>query len=452
MKKLFIALAAVALTACVKAPEKTVKVYAWQGEGGNTTEQTLQADFSKWHAHGVDGMCYNAGHDTEKIQRAAKAAHANGMEYHAWIPAMLQHGLDSTLYAVNRKGESAYSVQAYVPYYKCLCPNQEGTAEFLLDLYGKVADIPEVDYIHLDYIRYVDVILARGLWEKYGLVMDEEYPTADYCYCDKCVADFKAATGIDIKSVEDPSKCAEWAQFRCDLITKLVNRIADEVHGKGKKVSAAVFPGPDSHAKWMVRQEWNKWNIDAFFPMNYNDFYMEPAAWVGKVTKEEVEATTDLQRELNNYLDSFRSIVCYAAQIYGFYHEVSRLTDNMDDFTRQLGRSPTNALAVALSARRNRIYRELLLGSVEIVNDIRAVCLAENKMTERERMEIVFSVRPKLQGMNGTLQRLTKAVKYTTMCDIWYEIDGGARPAADKHDIAEAARRRWRQIGKNVRP
>ena len=59
MKKLFIALAAVALTACVKAPEKTVKVYAWQGEGENTTEQTLQADFSKWHAHGVDGMCYN---------------------------------------------------------------------------------------------------------------------------------------------------------------------------------------------------------------------------------------------------------------------------------------------------------------------------------------------------------------------------------------------------------
>ena len=57
MKKLFIALAAVALTACVKAPEKTVKVYAWQGEGGNTTEQTLQADFSTWHAHGVDGMC-----------------------------------------------------------------------------------------------------------------------------------------------------------------------------------------------------------------------------------------------------------------------------------------------------------------------------------------------------------------------------------------------------------
>ena len=73
-------------------------------------------------------------------------------------------------------------------------------------------------------------------------------------------------------------------------------------------------------------------------------------------TKEEVKGTTDLQREFNNYLNSFRSIVCYAAQIYGFYHEVSRLTDNMGDFTRQLGQAPANALAVALSSRRNRIY------------------------------------------------------------------------------------------------
>ena len=169
-------------------------------------------------------------------------------------------------------------------------------------------------------------------------------------------------------------------------------------------------------------------------------------------TKEEVQATADLQREFNKYLDSFRSIVCYAAQIYGFYHEISRLTDNMEDFTRQVSRSTTNALAVALSTERNRIYRELMLGSVEIVNDIRMACLAENKMTERERMEIAFGIRPKLKLMNTKLQRLTKAVKYTTMSDIWYEIDEGARPVADKRDIVEAAKRRWKQIGKNVRP
>lgn len=169
-------------------------------------------------------------------------------------------------------------------------------------------------------------------------------------------------------------------------------------------------------------------------------------------TKEEVKATTDLQREFNNYLDSFRSIVCYAAQIYGFYYEVSRLTDNMGDFTKQLGRSPANALAVALSAQRNRIYRELIMNSVEVVNDIRTACLSDNKMTEKERMEIVFGIRPKLKTMNTKLQRLTKTVKYTTLGDVWHEIDEGARPAADKRGIVDAAKRRWRQIGKNVRP
>jgi len=169
-------------------------------------------------------------------------------------------------------------------------------------------------------------------------------------------------------------------------------------------------------------------------------------------TKEEVETTTDLQREFNDYLSSFRSIVCYAAQIYGFYHEIAQLTDNMGDFTKQLERHTANALAVALSTRRNQIYRELILGSVEIVNDIRTACLSDNKMTERERMEIVFGIRPKLKMMNKRLQRLTKAVKYTTMGDIWREIDEGARPITDKRDIVEAAKRRWRLSGKNVRP
>ena len=169
-------------------------------------------------------------------------------------------------------------------------------------------------------------------------------------------------------------------------------------------------------------------------------------------TKEEVEAVTDLQREFNDYLDSFRSVVSYAAQIYGFYHEITHLTENMGEFTGQLKNSPTNALAVALSTNRNKIYRELIYNSIEIINDIRTVCLSDNKMTEKERMEIGFGIRPKLQLMNKKLQRLTKAVKYTTMGDIWREIDEGARPAADKRDIVEAAKRRWRQIGRNVRP
>ena len=135
-------------------------------------------------------------------------------------------------------------------------------------------------------------------------------------------------------------------------------------------------------------------------------------------TKEEVEATTDLQRKYNEYLDRFNDIIVYAAQIYGFYHEVGRLTENFGQLTRQLRQSPTNALAVALTPKRNTIYRELIMTSVDIVNDIRQVCLSDIKMTEKQRVEIVFGIRPKLKLMNRKLSRLARAVKYTSLNDV----------------------------------
>ncbi len=169
-------------------------------------------------------------------------------------------------------------------------------------------------------------------------------------------------------------------------------------------------------------------------------------------TKEEVEATTNIQKEFNTYLDSFYSIICYAAQTYGFYHEITRLTENMGDLTKQLKDKTSNAIAVALSAKRNKIYREVIMNSVEIVNDIRTACISDNKMTEHQRLEIVFNVRPKLQLMNKKLQRLTIAVKYTSLNDVWLEISEGTLPKADKKRIVQNAKRRWKQIGRNVRP
>ncbi len=163
---------------------------------------------------------------------------------------------------------------------------------------------------------------------------------------------------------------------------------------------------------------------------------------------EEVNATTDLQKEFNNYLDDFHNIIAYAAQIYGFYHEIDRMVDNLGSFSHQLGDHPTNALAVALSANRNKIYREIIMGSVDIVNDIRLVCLADTKMTEKERLEIVLGIRPKLKLMNKKLQRLTKAVKYTSLADVWAEIDYNARSEADKASITRQCMERWRRNGR----
>lgn len=267
-----------------------IPVYIWQGYDDFESVEAMRNDFKQWKKHHVVGVCINAGMDRQKIATAAKIAKEEGLIYHAWIPTVLQQGLDKSWYTVNRLGQSAYDNPPYVPYYKTLDPRNPAVIDYLVKQFSEIAETPHVDYIQLDYIRYADVILAKGLWAKYNLVMHEEYPNADFCYCDDCVEAFKAQSGIDIRQVKDPSKIKSWAKFRCDAVTHLVNTIAAAVHAKGKKVSADVFPGPKSHAVPMVRQEWNKWNLDAVFPMNYNDFYLEPASWLKKITKEEVRS------------------------------------------------------------------------------------------------------------------------------------------------------------------
>lgn len=289
-------LLAAGLFSCNPAEEYKIPVYAWTGGPGEASDEEIAAKFKDLKERGIDGLMYNGGQNPDTYRRVGKLAKAAGLEFHTWIPTMVQSpkpGLDSAMYAINGKGESAYDKPAYVDYYKFLCPSREGVYDFLEDMYGAIAEVEEVDGIHLDYIRFPDVILARGLWDKYGLVMDREYPDYDYCYCERCAADFKAKSGIDITEAEDPSQVEEWKQFRYDLITSIVNRLAEHVHQKGKKINAAVFPGPNSVAKKIVRQEWDQWNLDAVYPMHYNDFYLEKPAWIGEVTKEGVTAVED---------------------------------------------------------------------------------------------------------------------------------------------------------------
>ena len=289
MRKLFVSLVAVTMLVACSGPKNDVPVYGWFGIGENTDMTQLQEKFRFLKSQGLTGVCVN-NRDPELVKKASALAHAEGLEYHAWIPCVVRAGMPHEWYAVNRLGQSADEFPAYVDYYKVLDPHNPAVHDYFVKKMTEIASLPDVDYVQLDYIRYPDVILARGLWDKYGLVMDEEYAPADYCYCEGCVADFKAQTGIDILAVEDPSKVAEWARFRCQSVTGLVNDICAAVHAVGGKVSADVFPGPDSHAAWMVRQQWNEWEVDMLFPMNYNDFYLEPASWLEPICQEEVQA------------------------------------------------------------------------------------------------------------------------------------------------------------------
>ncbi|SHJ77148.1 glycoside hydrolase family 10 protein [Pseudozobellia thermophila] len=290
MKNIFLPLLLL-FSICASAQDVKIPVYAWLGGPGKASDQELQKQFTDLREKGIDGLLYSGGHDPETYKRVGKLVKEAGMEFHTWIPTMIQGDpkLKPEWYGVSGKGESAYEIQPYAPYYKFLCPNKKGVRKYLKNLYTSVAEVEEVDGIHLDYIRYPDVILARGLWEKYGLIQDREFPEYDFCYCDTCTSDFKKKSGIDITAVEDPTTVQEWKEYRYDVITDLVNELKEAVHKKGKKINAAVFPGP-SISKKLVRQEWNEWDLDAYFPMNYNDFYMANTLWIGSLVKEEVKA------------------------------------------------------------------------------------------------------------------------------------------------------------------
>lgn len=254
-------------------------------------------DLDRWRARfdrireaGLQAVLLGGG--PEDLALLTPLARAAGLEVHAWTVIMMRGGMEAEhpeWYAVNRNGVSTVEKPPYVDYYKFMCPSREPVRAYLAERIAEVARQEGIVSVHLDYIRYPDVILPVSLWPKYNLVQDKEYPDFDYCYCEVCRAAFEAETGLDPLALEDPPAHAAWLQYRYDGITRVVNELADVAHGHGKQITAAVFPTPDI-ARRLVRQDWVNWNLDAVLPMVYHSFYEEPVSWVGQATREGVEA------------------------------------------------------------------------------------------------------------------------------------------------------------------
>ena len=170
-------------------------------------------------------------------------------------------------------------------------------------------------------------------------------------------------------------------------------------------------------------------------------------------TKEEIEATTEFQREFNDYLDAFHNILTIAAEIYGVYYEVTKTSKHVRNLAEVVSSSPTNVLAVAFSARRNVVYTNLIKSSLDIFMDIRKVCFEKSKMTEQERDKIISGIRPKLRKINHQLGQLTLALRYTSFLDVWNEIAHRSLKMSreTKIEIIKRSRQSWWDNAKSVR-
>jgi hypothetical protein len=240
---------------------------------------------------GIDGIILNAA-SPDDYRRAIPVAHKYGLEVYAWLHTLnLEHDRDSILrnhpdwLSVNRNGKSLADTIAYVGYYKFLCPALPEVREYIKNRIRGFCEVEGLNGIAIDYHRFVDVILPTTLWPRYHIVQDREYAAWDYGYHPAMIEKFRQLHGYDPRDREDPSEDEQWLQFRCDQITEVANEIAEVVHSYGKKMAASPFPTP-AMSRQMVRQEWNKWNLDIVFPMVYHNFYTGDPSFVADCTVE----------------------------------------------------------------------------------------------------------------------------------------------------------------------
>jgi uncharacterized lipoprotein YddW (UPF0748 family) len=268
------------------------RIWLWMDGHRSWNAKQWDSVLSLFSSSGIYGVLTQA--DPVTLEKMIPVAHKHGIIVQKWFIAMMNN--DTNLirthpdwFVINRAGKSCISDPAYVDYYRFLCPSNPEVHQYLKTRMDEYLQIPGLDGIHLDYIRYPDVILPQALWTKYGIIQDSEYAPYDYCYCKVCREKFRSRWGTDPFTMEHPDLNAGWKQFRYDQVTSLVKELADHCHRKGMKHSAAVFPGP-SVAKQLVRQAWDEWPLDEVMPMLYQDFYYETHDWIRKETAEGVRS------------------------------------------------------------------------------------------------------------------------------------------------------------------
>jgi uncharacterized lipoprotein YddW (UPF0748 family) len=274
-----------------------IKNWVWITPETGLTENEWKGRFEKLKEHGFHGAIiqvygsHMALYDTPflpvqeaLLEKLIPIGKASGIEIHAWMWTMPNNNPfyienHPEFYAVNGLGQPAHTHPAYVGYYRFMCPNQPGVRDFLVNNVKTLAEKQGLDGIHFDYIRLPDVIIAEALQPVYNIVQDREYPEFDYCYCSVCRDKFRNETGIDpLKDLQDPSANLQWRQFRYNSITNLVNKhLIPDAKKNGMKATAAVFPNWES-----VRQQWSMWDMDAFFPMLYHNFYNADLQWIAE--------------------------------------------------------------------------------------------------------------------------------------------------------------------------
>jgi uncharacterized lipoprotein YddW (UPF0748 family) len=239
----------------------------------------------------ADATPYRALHEAtggDPLAELITLAHENDLRVHAWVnvlslarnrQAPILRDLGPGAVLVDRAGRSLLDYPDLdVPppdrrYYRMgtpavwLDPAAPGVAERLSLTFAELlARYPELDGLHLDYIRYPDVLpFTPG--SRFGVGLDFGYGPATR-------ARFRAETGLEAPFGDSIANANAWDTWRRDQVTALVValRFAARSIVSDIQLSAAVWSWAD-RAYLAQGQDWRRWLEDGLIelavPMAY---------------------------------------------------------------------------------------------------------------------------------------------------------------------------------------
>ena len=292
-----------------KADDESFSISSWTNAGEPFDTVVWHEKLIEYNDLGISEIL--VGGNPEYLPQIIKMAGQYKMEVHAWMWALNQPGDSIAMqypewYSVNRKGQNSLEYRPYVNYYQWLSPFHPEARQHIIAKAKKILEIKGIASLHLDYIRYVDVILGDALQPKYNLDQDHQMAEFDFGYHPIARRQFKAKFGIDPLDIKYPDQSMEWLQFRLNAVTSLVNEIAELSHSNNKKLSAAVFPFPQM-SRIMVRQAWDDWHLDCAYPMLYHNFYNQKVNWI-EFALNQCMSETDFPIIPGIYIPGFNSI------------------------------------------------------------------------------------------------------------------------------------------------
>lgn len=266
------------------------KLFVWDHVNPKSTPAECKKKYRDLKSKGLTGIYLNG----DPVDHEYEAVREAGIDLHIWMWTT-NRGEERVMknhpewYQVSRSGKSCHDNPPYVAYYRWISPHIPAAVQYVCDRAEEIARHKYVQGVHLDYVRYPDVILPDALWSQYKLDQTDELPDYDFDYGDAACAAFKKATGRDPKKIDRPDIDQQWLEFRYDAVTALVKKVHKTVKAHEKLLTGAVFPTP-SLARKICRQDWDKWPMDWVSPMIYHSFYNQEAPWIGDCVREDIQA------------------------------------------------------------------------------------------------------------------------------------------------------------------